>query len=135
MEQHPGSEASVRAGARGVIGHATRHVPRTVAMLILLVLVWVAIAGGLRQLPHSHTIGQRVETAVQLASGLLGLLVVLARLRWRRWARSAGFAWAATLGLAAGLSPLVWGPSMPFMALLFAAAALFLALTILRVLE
>lgn len=103
---------------------------RVATVALLLLLAWGAIAGGLRQLPASRTAGQGVETAVQLVCGFLTLLVVVTCFARREWARSARIAWAASLVTAAGLSPLVWGPPMPLVALLFAAAAALLALAV-----
>ena len=76
----------------------------------MLAVAWATLSGGLDQLPSSVTIGQRVETAVQLACGVLSLLGVLACFRWRRWGPPILAAWAVTLSAAAGMSSLVWGP-------------------------
>jgi hypothetical protein len=46
--------------------------------------------GGLRQLPRATVPGQRVETGMQIASGVLSLLVVLTHYRWRRWGTAVG---------------------------------------------
>jgi hypothetical protein len=104
------------------------------ATLLLVVLAWGALFGGLRQLSRPLTTGQRIETVVQLACGVLSLLVALTAFRWRRWSGPVRAAWAATFVLAAGLSGLVWGPPMPLLALLFAAAALLVALGVNRAL-
>jgi hypothetical protein len=105
------------------------------ATLLLLIVAWAAVSGAIRQLPRSQTFGQRVETGVQLACGLLSLLVVLTCFRWRRRAQPIRMAWASSLALVAGLSPLVWGPPMPLIALLFGALALLVAWVIIRVLK
>lgn len=107
----------------------------TFAVLLLLTLAWGALAGGVRQLPRSHTLGQGVQTAVQLLTGLLTLGVILTSFRWRGWRRRVHGAWTVSLVTAAGLSALVWGPPMPLIALLFAAAALLLALALDRLLR
>ena len=101
------------------------------AVLLLIRLAWEALAGGLRQWPRSRTTGQKVETGVQLACGLLSVLTVLTCFRWRRWAAPVRTTWAASLAAAAGLSSLVWGPPMPVVGLLFALAALLAARAIL----
>ena len=36
------------------------------SILILVLIAWVSITGGVKQLPHSLTIGQKVETILQL---------------------------------------------------------------------
>jgi hypothetical protein len=102
----------------------------TGSTLLLVRLAWEAIAGGLRQLPRSRTVGQKVETGVQLACGLLSLMTVLTCFRWRRWAPPVRTAWSISLATAAGLSSLVWGPRMPGIGLIFAAGALLVARTI-----
>jgi len=102
----------------------------TGSLLLLVRLAWEAIAGGLRQLPRSRTVGQKVETVVQLECGLLSLLTVVTCFRWRRWAQPVRTAWSISLAAAAGLSSLVWGPRMPRLGLLFAAIALLVARTI-----
>ena len=96
--------------------------------LFLLVLAWQAIAGGVRQLSRSSTVGQHTETVVQLAFGVFSLLVVVTSFWWRQWATVVRVAWAVTLVSTAGLSSLVWGPPMPLTALAFAVVALLLAL-------
>jgi hypothetical protein len=111
-----------------------RRVVAAGATLLLVVLAWGALSGGLRQLSRPLTTGQRIESVVQLACGVLSLLVVLTAFRWRRWAGPVRAAWATTLVVAAGLSGLVWGPPMPLLALLFAAVALLVALGVHRAL-
>ena len=104
-------------------------------MLLLLAVAWAALSGGLSQLPRSLTIGQQVETGMQLACGLLSLLSVLTCFRWRRWNRSVLVAWTISLMTAAGLSSLVWGPPMLSIGLAFGAGALLLALVIIWLLR
>ena len=112
-----------------------RRILLAVAVLLLVTVAWVTLSGALRQLPRSLTLGQQVETAVQIACGLLSLLSVLTCFRWRRWARPVFAAWAASLASAAGLSSLVWGPPDLPVALVFAAAALLAALGIMWLLR
>jgi quercetin dioxygenase-like cupin family protein len=95
----------------------------------------MTLSGGLRQITRSHTLGQQVETAVQLGCGLLSVLSLLTCFRWRRWAPPVRAAWVISLAAAAGLSSLVWGPPLLIVALAFAAGALLLALGILRLLR
>jgi hypothetical protein len=104
------------------------------ATLLLIGLAWWTIAGGVRNLPQSNTVGRQVETAVQLACGLLSVLVVVTRFRWRRWGAPVRTAWAIALAASAALSALVWGPPQPTIAILFAAVALLVAWAIIRAL-
>lgn len=112
-----------------------RRILLAAAVLVLLLVAWGALSGAVRQMPRSRTAGQKIETAVQLACGLLSLLAVLTSFRWRRWASRVLAAWAVSLAATAGLSALVWGPPQPTIALVFAAGALLVALGIIRLLR
>jgi hypothetical protein len=105
------------------------------AILLLLAMAWVALSGGLNQLPRSRTIGQRVETAVQLACGLLSLLSAVTCFYWHRLRRPIRAAWAISLTTAAGMSSVVWGPPMLTVGLALAVGALLVALTIIWLLQ
>lgn len=105
------------------------------AVLLLLIVAWGSLSGGVRQIPRSHTVGQSVQTAVQLLAGLLSIGVILTSFRWRGWRRRVHGAWTASFTTATGLSALVWGPPMPLIALLFAVVALVLALGLGRALR
>jgi CHASE2 domain-containing sensor protein len=104
-----------------------RHILLAGSTLLLMELAWQALSGALRQRPRAHTAGQKAETAVQLACGLLSWLTVLTCFRWRRWAEPVRTLWGLSLATAAGLSSLVWGPRMPVVAVLFTAVALLAA--------
>jgi hypothetical protein len=106
-----------------------------VAALLLIVVAFMALAGGLQQIPRSRTLGQRVGTTVQLACGLLSVLSLLTVFRRRRWGRPVLTTWALSLATTAGLSSLVWGPPSPIVGLVFAAAALLVALGTIRLLQ
>lgn len=129
------SPAETRRVAAGRVRAALRRALLAVATLLLLALAWGTLSGGLRQVSRAGSVGQRIETAVQLACGLLSLLAALTSFRWRRWARWVLPAWAASLAAAAGLSSLAWGPPSLLVGLVFAAGALLLALGIIRLLR
>jgi len=112
-----------------------RRVLLAVALLFLLLVAWMTLSGGLRQIPRSQTPGQKLETAAQLACGLLSLLAALTSFRLRQWARGVRAAWAASLAVTTGLSSVVWGPPMLAVGLVFTAGALLLALGIIRLLR
>ena len=95
--------------------------------LLLLALAWWTISGGLRNLRQARSIGQQVETAIQLASGLLAIAVVVTRFRWGPLGRPLRIAWSVSLAGWTGLAALVWGPPFPLVALLFVALALLVA--------
>lgn len=112
-----------------------RHIPLACATLLLMTVAWMTLSGGLHQIPRSRTLGQRVETTVQLACGLLSLLSVLTSFWWRRWSRPVLAAWAISLAAAAGLSSLVWGPPSLIVGLVLAALSLLVALATMRLLR
>jgi len=97
------------------------------AILFLVWLAWQTFSGGFRQIRRSRTVGQKVETVVQVECGLLSLLVVLTSFWQRRWARPVRTFWGISFATAAGLSSLVWGPPMPLIGVLFVAISLLMA--------
>lgn len=103
--------------------------------LFLILLAWVALDGGVNQWPRSVSFGQQVETIIQIVFGLLCLLTVITCFWWRGWAKFIRLGWATSLVLTAGLSALVWGPSMPLIALAFAMVAFIVALGIIWALQ
>jgi hypothetical protein len=97
------------------------------AALLILALAWWTLSGGLRNLAQARSLGQQVETAIQLACGLLGIATVVTRFWWRFLSWPVRIAWVVTLAATAGLSALVWGPPFALIALLFAVVALLVA--------
>ncbi len=114
-------------------GTARRLLSASAALALLAVAVWM-VSGGVHNLAHAKTIGQRLENAVQFACGVLSVGAVVTRYRWHHLSRPVRVGWVIALAAMAGLSGLVWGPPMPLVALLFALAALLLAWVILRAL-
>lgn len=104
-------------------------------LILLLVLAWGATAGGIRQFPRSNTIGQQVETIIQIACGLLCLLTILTCFWGRRWVKPIRTAWVISFATAAGLSSQVWGPPMPLIGIFFAIVALLVSLAIVWLLQ
>jgi hypothetical protein len=101
----------------------------------LLVLAWKAIAGALAQLPRARTRGQKLETALQLESGALSMLVAATALQRDSRVETLRWVWGGALAAAAGLSGLVWGPPMPLVGALFAAAGLLVSRLVARALR
>ena len=101
------------------------------AILVLLSLGWWTTAGGLRNLHQAGTIGQQVETAVQLACGMLCIAAVVTRFWWRPTHHAIRITWVLTLVTWVAMAALVWGPPMPHIALLFAVVALLVAWAVL----
>ena len=118
---------NIRSVARWIILIST--------ILLLLVVSWLTLSGGLSQLPRSVTIGQRVETAIQLACGLLSLLSAVTCFYGKRWRRAVRSAWLVSLTTTAGLSSIVWGPPMPTVGLVITATALLVGLAIIWLLR
>lgn len=112
-----------------------RHVALGGAVLALMAMAWGALAGGIRQIPRVETFGQRVETTIQIGCGLLSLFTALTCFWWRRWSALVRGAWLASLVLGAGLSAIVWGPPMPWIAGLMAMAAMLLAFLLIGVMR
>lgn len=111
-----------------------RRVMLACTILLLLVLAWAVLVGGVRQLGRSHTMGQQVETVVQLMCGGLTLLVVVTTFYARRWPTPFALP-GVSLAATAGLSALVWGPPVPLTALLFTGLALLVAWVVIRALR
>ena len=96
---------------------------RVLLLSLLVLIAWGAVAGGIRQMPRAFSIGQQLESWIQIVCGALSLTTLITCFWWRRLARPVRIAWAASLGLTAALSPVVWGPPMPLVGLMFAAVA------------
>ncbi len=94
----------------------------------LLALSWGILDGGVRQFPLSISIGQQIETVVQMVCGLLTLLIAITSFWWREWAEYVQMAWVGSVTSTAALSALVWGPPMPLISLVFGALTLLLSL-------
>ena len=86
-----------------------------IAILLLLALAYTGIAGGIDQFdqsPHSrYTIGQIVQTVLQLVFGGLSLTVIAVWFWARQWSRAVFSLFVASVALAGGLAPVVWGQS------------------------
>ena len=79
-----------------------------IAVLALLTLAWLGVSGGINQWPQPQTPGQRLQTITQFAYGFLSLAVVLSV--WKtRYARLIRNCWLASLTVAGGIAPVVWG--------------------------
>lgn len=101
-----------------------------VGVLLLLALTWLGVSGGVHQIPRSHTPGEWVQSVAQLAYGILSLLGVLTRFRAPVWGRPILWSWVASMALAGGLAPIVWGGAGAGVALISAGAVVLLALGI-----
>jgi hypothetical protein len=105
------------------------------ALLMLLILAWLGIRGGIREWPQSESIGQRIQTAAQFAYGLFSLLTAASA--WRRGVFEPvvrGF-WLVAITVAGGLAPVVWGAAAWWAGLVAGLAALLIGLLILWLLS
>lgn len=109
------------------LSSAVRRIILISTILLLLVLAWVTFSEGLNQIPLSRTIGQVVETIVQIACGLLSLLIAVTCFYWQKLRRPVRLTWLISLILTAGMSSVVWGPPMLMLGLVFAVLAFLVA--------
>jgi hypothetical protein len=84
-----------------------------VAVLLLLGLAYIGITGGIDQFDQSthsqYTVGQFVQTVLQLAFGVSSLAAIAAWFWARRWSARVFAAFVVSLTLAGGLASVVWG--------------------------
>ena len=108
-----------------------RRLLSVIAILLLLALAWTGIAGGIDQAnPSTHseyTVGQIVQTALQLAFGVLSAAATVVWFWARALSRPVLIAWAVSLGLAGGLAPVVWGHSSVGIGIISGIASLLVA--------
>ena len=116
-------------------GPVVRRILLVAAVLLLLGLTWTGVGGGLRQLPQSQGVGQTVQSWGQLLYGVLSGLAAVTAFRGRRWASLVLIPWAASLTMAGGLAPVVWGDTGWGSGLLAGAAAALIALAIIWLLR
>ena len=105
------------------------------AVLLLLVLAWFGLQGGIQQSSELQSLAQRIQTAAQFAYGLFGLLTVASIFRTGRFARVVQVSWLVTITVAAGMAPVVWGGATLGAGLVAGLAALLFGLLILWLLR
>jgi hypothetical protein len=104
-------------------GSVLRGVLFAIAIVLLLVLAWTGINGGIHQLSTAATSGQTIQTALQLLYGALSVLSI-ATVYWaRRWNRAVLACWTISLALAGGLGATEWGGASPRIGIISGAAA------------
>jgi hypothetical protein len=117
------------------ISPITRRIILISTMLIIIVVAWISLKGGISQLPRSLTIGQKVETTVQIVFGLLCLLNAVTCFYWQKLRRLVRIAWTISLTTTVGMSSFVWGPPMLTLGVVFAIVAFMVALGIIKLLK
>ncbi len=105
------------------------------AILLLLVLAWLGLQGGIQQWSELQSPAQRIQTTAQFAYGFLALLTVASISRTGRFARVVQVFWLVTITVAAGLAPVVWGAAAWWAGLVAGLAALLVGLLILWILN
>lgn len=85
-----------------------RRALTAIVWILLIALAWTGVNGGVRDWPHAHSVGQRVQSVLQ---GLYGVLAIacLAVPSRGPWARLVPALFVASCTLAAGLAVTVWG--------------------------
>jgi hypothetical protein len=109
---------------------AARRIFLAVAILLLLVLSWTGVSGGVRQIPQSRTLGRWTQTIAQLAYGILSLLCALTSFQGRRWRALILTCWVVSVTIAAGFAAVVWGGTSLGVGLVSGGASLLIALAI-----
>lgn len=112
-----------------------RRVLLGIALLFLVSLAWTGLSGGIHQLAHSTTVGEKAQTLTQFAYGLFALLCAATAFGGQRWARLVRVGWVVSMTLAAGLATVVWGGTGLAIGLLSGAAGSLIALGILWLLH
>ncbi len=98
-----------------------------VAVLLLLGMTWLGISGGVHQVPHSHSLGQWIQTIAQLGYGVLSPVVAVTGLRALLAGRLILGWWILNMMVAGGFAPVVWGGTSWGLGLASAGAAVLLA--------
>jgi hypothetical protein len=104
-------------------GTVFRGVLLAIAIVLLLVLAWTGINGGIHQLSTTATTGQTIQTALQLLYGALSVLSIVTVYWGRRWNRLVLACWTISLALAGGLGATEWGGATLRIGIVSAAAA------------
>ena len=103
----------------------------SLAVALFLALAYTGIAGGIDQFDQSshdqYTIGQIVQTVMQLAFGVLSVASIVVWFWARVRSRPVLIAWALSLGLAGGMAPVVWGHSSVGVGIISGVASLLVA--------
>ena len=105
------------------------------AVLLLLVLAWVGVQGGIQQWPQPQSPGQRIQTIAQFAYGLFAALTVASVWRSEAFGRAVRMSFLVAITVAAGIAPVVWGGAAWWAGLVAGLAALGVGVLILWLLS
>ena len=106
-----------------------------IAIVLLAALAVLGITDTVSQAEHATTPGTVLQSVAEFGYGLLSAAVILTAFRFRTLARAIRFAWLATLTMAGGLAPVVWGGTGPAAGLLAGVVSLGVGLAILWMLR
>jgi hypothetical protein len=85
------------------------NVLRGFGALLLVVLAFTGISGGIQQLDSMHTTEQQIQTVLQFVFGVFSILALMVAFRASRFRRVAFLGFIISLTLAAGLAVTAWG--------------------------
>ena len=105
------------------------------AVLLLLVLAWLGLQGGIQQWPQPQSPGQRIQTVAQFAYGLFAALTVASVWLTETFGRAVRVSFLVSLSVAAGIAPVVWGGAAWWAGLVAGLAAFVIGLLILWLLS
>src|ERR1051326_4857205 len=100
-----------------------RKILFTIAILLLLVLVWTGISGGMSQLASAKTAGQTIQTVFQFVYAGFALLSIATTFWARRWNRLMLVCWMIALAFAGGIASVAWGGTSAIVGLVSGVAA------------
>ncbi|MGH7649046.1 MAG: hypothetical protein ACREND_13080 [Gemmatimonadaceae bacterium] len=113
-----------------VLGTTVRRILLGLGMVLVLAFAANGLYGGIGQLHEAVSRGERVQSYLQIALGVIGILVPIAIVA--AW-RSAGIivvCWTVVVTLAGGMAPVVWARSPTRVGLIAGVACLVIALGI-----
>ena len=90
-------------------GPVLRRFLLIVAIVLLLLLVWTGLYGGINQLSGLHTTAQMIQTAFQLVYSVSAVLSIVTVFWAQRWNRAILVCWTIALAFAGGLGATAWG--------------------------
>jgi hypothetical protein len=90
-------------------GPVLRRLLLVVAIVLLLVLAWTGIHGGMDQLSRVHSTAQTIQTAFQFVYGVSAVLGIVTVFWARRWNAAILVCWTIALAFAGGLGATAWG--------------------------
>lgn len=82
---------------------------RTIGAVLLVVLAFAGISGGIQQLDAMHTTEQQIQTVLQFVFGVFSILALMVAFRASRFRRAVFAVFIVSVTLAAGLAVTAWG--------------------------